>query len=72
MMNTEEMKDITIVCKDCGEEFAFTVGEQQFYKEKGLENQPIRCKDCRDKKKQQRDNRSNRDNRNNRYEDRNN
>lgn len=46
-----ELKDITIVCKDCGEEFTFTVGEQQFYKEKGLENSPVRCKDCRDKKR---------------------
>lgn len=50
-MNNEELKDITIVCKDCGEEFTFTVGEQQFYKEKGLENNPVRCKACRDKKR---------------------
>lgn len=58
-METEEMKDITIVCKDCGEEFLFTVGEQKFFKEKGLENQPVRCKECRDKKRQQRENRNN-------------
>lgn len=50
-MNQEELKDITIVCKDCGEEFIFTVGEQKFYKEKGLENNPVRCKACRDKKR---------------------
>ncbi|OAV40324.1 zinc-binding domain protein [Clostridium saccharobutylicum DSM 13864] len=30
------MEDKTIVCKDCGKEFIFTVGEQEFYKEKGL------------------------------------
>lgn len=47
----EELKDITIVCKDCGEEFVFTVGEQKFYKEKGLEHNPVRCKACRDKKR---------------------
>ncbi|MBN1071439.1 cytochrome C551, partial [Clostridium botulinum] len=29
------MEDKTIVCKDCGQEFIFTVGEQEFYKEKG-------------------------------------
>ena len=46
-----ELKDITIVCQDCGEDFTFTVGEQQFYKEKGLENSPVRCKACRDKKR---------------------
>ncbi|WP_293983095.1 zinc-ribbon domain containing protein, partial [uncultured Clostridium sp.] len=25
------MEDKTIVCKDCGKEFVFTVGEQEFY-----------------------------------------
>jgi len=51
MENTEVMQDITIVCKDCGQEFTWTVGEQNFYKEKGLENRPVRCKDCRNKKR---------------------
>lgn len=41
------MADITIKCKDCGEEFVFTEGEQAFYKEKGFENQPSRCLACR-------------------------
>lgn len=45
------MEDKTIVCKDCGKEFIFTVGEQEFYKEKGFTNEPVRCKECRDKKK---------------------
>lgn len=30
------MEDKTLVCVDCGEEFVFTVGEQEFYKEKDL------------------------------------
>lgn len=30
------MEDKTIVCKDCGKEFVFTVGEQEFYKEKRI------------------------------------
>lgn len=46
-----EKQDIKIVCKDCGQEFLFTVGEQNFYEEKGLTNQPVRCKECRAKKK---------------------
>ncbi len=46
-----EKEDIKLVCKDCGEEFLFTVGEQDFYKEKGLEHQPVRCKACRAKRK---------------------
>ena len=45
------MEDKTLVCQDCGQEFVFTAGEQAFYKEKGFENEPKRCKACRDKKK---------------------
>jgi len=45
-------QDKTIVCKECGEEFVFTVGEQEFYAEKGFENEPARCKGCRDVRKQ--------------------
>lgn len=39
--------DKTLVCKDCGQDFTFTVGEQEFYAEKGFENEPQRCKECR-------------------------
>lgn len=49
-----EKKDKTIVCKDCGEEFIFTVRDQEFYEEKGFANEPQRCKACRDKKKAER------------------
>ncbi len=48
------MADKTIVCADCGNEFIFTEGEQEFYKEKGFENEPKRCPDCRRARKQQR------------------
>nr|WP_281742649.1 zinc-ribbon domain containing protein [Tepidanaerobacter syntrophicus] len=44
-------QDKTLVCKECGKEFVFTAGEQEFYAEKGFENEPIRCKDCRDARK---------------------
>ena len=44
-------EDKTLICKDCGEEFVFTAGEQEFYAEKGLQNEPQRCKACRDAKK---------------------
>ncbi len=43
--------DRTLTCGDCGAEFIFTVGEQQFYAEKQFNNEPKRCKDCRTKKK---------------------
>lgn len=44
----------TLVCKDCGSEFLFTVRDQQFYAEKGFENEPQRCRDCRQARKTQR------------------
>ena len=40
-------EDKTLVCKDCGKEFVFTAGEQEFYAEKGFQNEPRRCKECR-------------------------
>lgn len=46
-----EFKDKKLICQDCGTEFVFTSGEQAFYKEKGIENEPKRCKTCRDKKR---------------------
>ena len=52
-----KMEDKIIVCKDCGKEFTFTVGEQEFYKEKGFENDPVRCPDCRRARKAQKMNR---------------
>lgn len=40
-------EDKTLVCKDCGNEFVFTAGEQEFYESKGFVNEPQRCKECR-------------------------
>ena len=39
--------DITLSCKDCGQPFVFTSGEQEFYQQRGLLNQPGRCQSCR-------------------------
>ena len=33
-------QDETLICEDCGKEFTFTAGEQEFYAEKGLTNKP--------------------------------
>lgn len=54
-----ELQDKTIVCKDCGAEFVFSVGEQQFYAEKGFTNEPVRCKECRAKRKAEKMNNEN-------------
>ncbi len=41
------LQDKTLKCKDCGADFMFTVKEQEFYKEKGFDNEPTRCVECR-------------------------
>lgn len=45
------VQDKMLVCKECGKEFVFTAGEQEFYGEKGFRHQPQRCKACRRKKR---------------------
>ncbi len=45
--------DKIIKCRDCGEEFVFTSGEQAFYKERGFQHEPTRCRRCREEKKRQ-------------------
>ena len=39
--------DKTLVCSDCGAEFSFTAGEQEFHQSKGFTNEPRRCPSCR-------------------------
>ncbi len=40
-------QDITLVCRACGEPFAFSAAEQTFYAANGFENPPRRCPACR-------------------------
>ena len=47
-------EDKTLVCRDCGAEFTFTAGEQEFYQSRSLENEPGRCPDCRAARRQDR------------------
>lgn len=39
--------DKTLRCRECGQDFVFTAGEQEFYQQKGLMNEPARCPTCR-------------------------
>ena len=41
------LQDKVISCRECGDEFTFSVGEQEFYASKGFANTPVRCKPCR-------------------------
>jgi CxxC-x17-CxxC domain-containing protein len=46
--------DMTLTCRDCGQAFTFTSGEQDFYASRGF-SEPTRCADCRAQRKAQRD-----------------
>jgi CxxC-x17-CxxC domain-containing protein len=48
--NNDELPDVGIICIDCGQEFIWTSGEQVFYRDKGLQNPPKRCKACKQAK----------------------
>jgi CxxC-x17-CxxC domain-containing protein len=43
--------DKTLTCRDCGQAFAFTVGEQEFFASRGFTNEPSRCPECRASRK---------------------
>ena len=43
--------DKTLMCRDCKQNFTFTAGEQEFYANKGLQNEPVRCQSCRSARK---------------------
>ena len=49
-----EHPDRTIKCVDCGESFIWTSGEQAFFHDKGLKNEPKRCKPCKQAKNERR------------------
>src|SRR5687767_13445618 len=45
--------DRNLTCRDCGNQFTFTAGEQEFYAQKGFTNEPTRCPSCRQARKAQ-------------------
>jgi len=47
MISNEGYRDRLLTCRDCGNDFTFTAGEQEFYASKGLTNSPSRCPGCR-------------------------
>ena len=49
-----DLQDKTLNCRDCGTGFVFTAGEQGFYLEKGLLNEPQRCPSCRANRRRER------------------
>lgn len=53
-MQTSNYQDKTLVCRDCGKQFIWTAGEQEFYAQKGFDNPPSRCPEDRTKRKEER------------------
>ncbi|PYR50880.1 MAG: zinc-binding protein [Acidobacteria bacterium] len=45
-----EFQDRILRCVDCGAEFVWTAGEQQFFADKNFKNEPKRCKACKTKR----------------------
>src|SRR5262249_61780387 len=46
--------DLTLTCRDCGQAFTFTSGEQDFYASRGF-SEPTRCAECRAARRAERD-----------------
>ena len=46
-------QDKELQCKDCGQKFQFSAGEQEFFAQKGFQNEPSRCPDCRANRRRQ-------------------
>ncbi len=44
--------DKILSCRDCGQSFIFTTGEQEFFASRGFSNEPSRCPECRAQRKQ--------------------
>ena len=44
-------EDKNLTCIDCGQTFVFTAGEQEFFAQKGFQNEPKRCKACKTAKR---------------------
>lgn len=47
------MQDKILRCRDCGQEYVFTAGEQEFFAERGF-SEPVRCSSCRAARKNSR------------------
>ena len=47
-------EDKSIQCSDCGSDFIFSAGEQEFFQSKGYTNEPKRCPSCRQARKTER------------------
>lgn len=47
MISNRGYQDRILTCRDCGQDFIFSAGEQEFYASRNLTNDPGRCPSCR-------------------------
>jgi CxxC-x17-CxxC domain-containing protein len=47
MMSNGGYQDRILICRDCGQNFTFSAGEQEFFASRNLTNEPGRCPSCR-------------------------
>jgi CxxC-x17-CxxC domain-containing protein len=52
---SSDFQDRPITCVDCCEPFTWSAGEQIFFHDKGLKNEPKRCKPCKQAKNERLD-----------------
>jgi len=45
-MEIGPLQDKILICVDCNEEFVFTISAQQYFLERGIVEEPKRCKSC--------------------------
>ena len=53
-MEDKPLTDKILICVDCGEEFVFTISAQEYFLERGITEEPKRCKSCYMKLKKER------------------
>jgi hypothetical protein len=53
-MQKECLTDRILICVDCKEEFVFPTSAQEYFLEKGISEDPKRCKSCYMKRKRKR------------------
>ena len=41
-----KFKDKVLICVDCNEEFVFTINAQEYFAQRGFNEDPKRCKSC--------------------------
>ena len=46
MTDREKLQDQVLTCENCRHVFAWNVGAQAFFREKGLTSEPKLCQDC--------------------------